>query len=179
MTLLLCAALSVRCAANIKKNDVRSQCPRQQSIARDRPLRIATKYRPEWLRPICPDIWCDMRILGTLPPESSTVVFKGCLFPNLASEIDGPHGLTVGQPETSWSLPYIASALIEQEMLRDTNSGENVRALDREPNSRMQLQFSTRTRTTPKAIIRGGISRRSGIRVKARMYHGMAKAVCS
>src|ERR1700691_4021399 len=68
-----------------------------------------------------------MRILRTLPPESSTVVFKGCLFPNLASEIDGPHAMMIGQPEPSWSLPYIASALIEQEILRAPSSGGNVR----------------------------------------------------
>jgi hypothetical protein len=88
--------------------------------------------------------------------------------------------MKIGQPEPSRSLPYIASALIEQEILRAISSGGGMfGAPDRELNSRMQLQFSTRTRTTPKAIIRGGISRRNGIRVKARIYHGMAKAVCS
>src|SRR5580658_1267828 len=43
--------------------------------------------------------WCDMRILRTLPPESSTAISKGCLVPNLASEIDGPHAMMAGQPE--------------------------------------------------------------------------------
>jgi hypothetical protein len=35
--------------------------------------------------------------------------------------------MMIGQPEPSWSLPYIASALIEQEILRAPSSGGNVR----------------------------------------------------
>jgi hypothetical protein len=45
--------------------------------------------------------------------------------------------------------------------------------------TQVQLQFSTRTRTTPRAIIRGGTSRRNGIRAKARINQGMCNVSCS